>query len=609
MDEKNSSENQLCRKCLPPQAFTTFDDLLRHNRAYHRKRQVPVKNAAHAANNKKVKTLCENCGKWARHRSSECTKMKVLEATGGEADQAEDQQQNQNDPDDPDAQMTLVTNKYIPVHLAGTCPYCEYKFSDLLGHIRHGHGVEKSNPGTANTCPLCCERFGSVRELVSHRQLHPQFKQHTCSKCSLEFETVVEVRNHRAKHCTKSKKTKSKVIKSDPDPPMTSTSTSTASTSSQTISGALSTLMMMANNIDKPSCSSSDEQAKMNSKLKQVEYEGRGTVPCHICKKPFILKTLLRRHYINAHNFEPNLGENSELTGASAGSSVNKETAAQLVNKNHVADGHKEETCTECEKSFSTANERIKHQLEVHAVLSGQICPYCDAKWGSKKFDDLDSHVAKYHVLEMQSPVQTCATCKTNFNSYDALKVHRQIHEGGNRPRILVDVTSGEAGMEFSTYSVHPRVGAKPEISNRGGLKCQLCNMFKIRKDHLKLHYTRHHGYDPKALNVNSSMKKTPFLIDESSMASAAEPEENMLGCPSCNSFFDNNHLLIKHLLKNHCVYSGLICPYCRGHFPSRFIDLQSHVTTNHMEQLTGYNICNRYVSTVLKALTQQFVL
>ena len=28
--------------------------------------------------------------------------------------------------------------------------------------------------------------------------------------------------------------------------------------------------------------------------------------------------------------------------------------------------------------------------------------------------------------------------------------------------------------------------------------------------------------------------------------------------------------------------------------FASRFIDLQSHVTNSHMEQLTGYNICNR---------------
>ena len=51
--------------------------------------------------------------------------------------------------------------------------------------------------------------------------------------------------------------------------------------------------------------------------------------------------------------------------------------------------------------------------------------------------------------------------------------------------------------------------------------------------------------------------------------------------------------LQIKHLLKAHCAYTGLICPYCRGHHPERYLDLQSHVTSKHMDQLTGYNVTN----------------
>ena len=139
----------------------------------------------------KVKTLCENCGKMAKHKSNECPRFI-------------------GEPDDHD-QEDNVKKKYVPIHLSGTCPYCEYKFSDLLGHIRHGHAAEKASE-KAFTCPLCTETFGSVRELVSHRQLHPQFKNHVCSKCSLEFETVVELRIHRAKSCTKSKKAKKKQI-------------------------------------------------------------------------------------------------------------------------------------------------------------------------------------------------------------------------------------------------------------------------------------------------------------------------------------------------------------------------------------------------------------
>lgn len=136
--------------------------------------------------------------------------------------------------------------------------------------------------------------------------------------------------------------------------------------------------------------------------------------------------------------------------------------------------------------------------------------------------------------------------------------------------------------------SVHPRVGAKAEISNRGGLKCQLCNAFKLRKDHLKLHYIRHHGYDPKAANI---VQDNPEIVDEEA---SMQGHFAQIECPSCHSMFENNHFLIKHLLKNHCTYSGFICPYCPGHFPSRFIDLQSHVTNQHMDKLTGYNISNK---------------
>lgn len=550
-DKKACIDDQVCRKCVPVQKFHDFHDLLKHTKSYHRKKPlVSTSSSTSPKKSLKVKKLCENCGKLVKHKSTECPK--ILEDQEVVLDQ------------DPEKK------KYVPVHLSGTCPYCEYKFADLLGHIRHNHAAEKTS-AKANTCPLCSETFGSVRELVSHRQLHPQFKQHSCSKCSLEFETVVELRNHRAKLCAKSKKAKKILALEDSTLPVT--------VQNQPM---LSTLMMMANNIDV------DDQAQapmnQNVKAKQVDYEGRGSVACHLCKKSFILKTLLKRHYVTAHNYDPN--KKPRDTGndvIQSDGNVNKETS--------MAGNANKERCEDCNKTFQDANEAIKHHLDMHALVSGLICPYCDCKYGSKKFDDLDSHVEKYHVLEMQSPVQTCGTCKVNFNTYEALKVHRQIHEGGNRPRILVDVTSGEA-LASATIAVHPRVGAKPEISNRGGLKCQLCNAFKLRKDHLKLHYIRYHGYDPKAALPKKQAESANLNIDETSMQ--GDLEASKLECPSCHSMFDNNHFLIKHLLKIHCVYSGLICPYCRGHFPSRFIDLQSHVTAHHMDQLTGYNICNR---------------
>ena len=72
------------------------------------------------------------------------------------------------------------------------------------------------------------------------------------------------------------------------------------------------------------------------------------------------------------------------------------------------------------------------------------------------------------------------------------------------------------------------------------------------------------------------------------------EIHQGMAECNFCTETFSNQHTLIKHLLKCHCVYSGLICPYCRDtHHPQRFIDLQAHVTKAHMDKLTGYGVSN----------------
>ncbi|CAB4055037.1 KRAB [Lepeophtheirus salmonis] len=478
--EEKSESIQYCLKCIPKQSFASFEDLLRHTRSYHRK---IFKTKTKRPSNPKSNRLCESCGKkigsnvtMSRHRA-ECKKHYQQRELLVE-DEEEIFEEGIGE-----AVVKSSSKRYVPVHLSGICPYCQYKFCDLLGHIRHGHIHEKETEELKSTCSLCKTKFNSIRELG-------------------EFENVVELREHR-KDCG-GRRGKKKVIAEPTRLPSTS-----------------------------------------------VEYEGRGTVPCHICKKTFTLKTLLRRHYMGTHNYDP-----------------------RLVNPDLLSSNIRGETCKECDQSFSNGHAVIKHYLDFHAVISGQICPYCDSKWSRRKFDELDAHVKKYHILEMQSPIQTCSTCKTNFTTYEELKSHRQLHEGGNR-RISEFTDSSNTDPSLI---VHSRVGAYSEIGNKGGVKCQLCNAFKIRKEHLKIHYMKHHGYDPKLTSVTENRKE----------------EDDPLECPVCVELFPNNHILIKHLLKSHCTYTGLICPYCTGHFPERFVDLQSHVTAVHLDWLTGYNISNK---------------
>ena len=430
--------------------------------------------------NSTTKLICETCGKrvastrMASHRS-ECSKLLP------KVDQA----------------VSYKSKKYVPVHVKGICPYCEYKFADLLGHIRHGHEKEKDS-GDRDLCYLCGTKFNSIRELVTHRQKHPQYKNHVCRKCKAEFEEVVELRVH-AKECGKAgTKKKQKEPAADAERP------------------------------------------------RPTEFEGRGTVPCHICDKMFTLKNLLKRHYVSQHGYDSKQVQPSDPSGG--------------------------EKCGKCDQSFGNVHSLIKHHMDYHAVLSGKICPYCERKSHLKKFENLDEHVQKHHLLQMQSPIQTCTTCKMNFGTYEELRDHRQHHEGGNR-RLVELINNSNQGQ----VSVASRLVGYPEIANKGGVKCQMCNTFKLRKSQLVQHYVKHHGYDPKAKPEDN-----------------ADEENNDLPCPGCQKSFVSNNALIKHILKLHCNYTGQICPYCKGHFPERFIDLQSHVTKNHMEQLTGYNVINK---------------
>ena len=458
-----------------------------------------------------------------------------------------------HDDESNDGMLIKPKKKYVPVHLAGICPYCEFKFADLLGHIRHNHDADKNkelNP-TALECQLCQEAFKSVRELVTHRQLHPQFANHVCGKCSSEFETVVELRNHRINLCPK----KRKRVKKPVDKPAPSTDESDKERSED--HHPLSTLMQMAKELD----GNLGGSVTVEKPKQVIDNEGRGTVACYLCDKSYLKKSKLKQHYIASHDYDPKLTSEQPLPG-------------------------KEHNCSECEENCGNWHARIKHQLDVHSRISGNICPYCDNKWSWRKYDDLDSHVRKYHSSKMNSTTQVCRSCKAPFDSYEGLKRHRQLHESGNRIRLVQITPTGQN----DAVSVNVKVASRKEIENRGGVKCQLCSVFKMRKDQLKVHYEKYHGYQPKLAVDKKAKAAAESMLDEDSLLGV---DDFPFVCPTCLETFKDNNFLIKHLLKDHCVYSGLICPYCTGHHPKRYVDLQSHVTSDHMDKLTGYDVSN----------------
>ena len=148
------------------------------------------------------------------------------------------------------------------------------------------------------------------------------------------------------------------------------------------------------------------------------------------------MKQLLRRHYIASHGYDPNLANTGKDLATFSPSTPEQPGASEALN------------CPLCEQTFASLHARIKHQLDLHATLSGQICPYCPY---TRKFDNLDEHVLKYHEFVMQSPVQTCSTCKLNLGSYQELKIHKQLHDGGTKKVVeLLSETASKVRNEFT---------------------------------------------------------------------------------------------------------------------------------------------------------------
>ncbi len=83
--------------------------------------------------------LCENCGKtvsarfMSRHHRVECPKARAK--TRKEDVDDFGQELSEEDGND-DGEEGGGRKKYVPVKLEGICPFCEFKFADLLGHIR-----------------------------------------------------------------------------------------------------------------------------------------------------------------------------------------------------------------------------------------------------------------------------------------------------------------------------------------------------------------------------------------------------------------------------------------------------------------------------------------
>ena len=391
--EEKDKLNQVCKKCgVGSSHFNSFETLFKHTVQYHRKGSNDFKdrtgNGDMYTTKDAAKRLRMKKKIAAKHCQNKKNKNANLEKSSNESTlrnkdgleimaqktSVNEESLNDESMDGFGCISTGKRKKYKPQHLSGICPFCELKFSDLLGHIRHKcHGQSETGETMPTdvrkmTCSLCQETFNSVRALVTHRQLHPQFKSHCCTKCGSEFETVVFLRSHRASNCPKMRKKKKKKSQQSylqeiknlkPEPTSTHSGTPIEDSerdkaeelnppSAQT--AQLSTLLKMVNDLNTNNITASSI-IQAEPKSKPIEYEGRGTVKCHICLKSFTIKSLLRRHYISHHCYAPDKVQSNLC----------------LIDSEND-DTKPEASCIECNRYFGNVHARIKvrRQYEIH---------------------------------------------------------------------------------------------------------------------------------------------------------------------------------------------------------------------------------------------------
>ena len=242
--------------------------------------------------------------------------------------------------------------------------------------------------------------------------------------------------------------------------------------------------------------------------------------------------------------------------------------------------------CNYCDEQCESADDLTLHLSEQHPKLVNTICPHCGLRF-TKKWN-LDKHIAKYHDTNRTDKMEIkvskdgrrrgrfrgdviCEYCGKKFDKPYEMKRHRNIHTGEKPCKCE---TCGESFPTPSQRSQHVN-----KVHKNKKYPCTVCGQeFKYpvaRNRHMETHDDVEKKFTCELCGAQfiykSSYNEHVKLQRCHGVHNAVPVRVSKFRCMDCGQFFQYDHTLVNHRIKDHDDREPYWCDNddCSQRFPS----------------------------------------
>lgn len=220
---------------------------------------------------------------------------------------------------------------------------------------------------------------------------------------------------------------------------------------------------------------------------------------CVPCNKPFSTRDNLRHHEDKVH------GPHRKTVKIKQTDSTPTETTEAVEIKKEPVESW---NCEECDESFHSEKFYTVHMRKHKKEKSVKVtrtdgkekvwkCEECDKEITNKRF--YKSHLRR-HIMKRQGRYK-CCFCEKHCGSRSDLERHQQIHEAGNRPRVIKYIrgenglfSCGECKQSFTTRNLICRHSLMHKYMREKTFACEPCGKAYGSKYALQRHEKEIHG-------------------------------------------------------------------------------------------------------------------